>query len=47
MDFKIDFVVSWVNGQDPKWLKKYIKYKDDDTLDVKNARFRDYGIFKY
>ncbi|RWR35977.1 sugar phosphotransferase, partial [Pediococcus acidilactici] len=47
MDFKIDFVVSWVNGQDPKWLEKYVEYKDDDTLDVKNARFRDYGIFKY
>lgn len=44
---KIDFVVSWVNGQDPVWLSKYNEFSDDDTLDVKNARFRDYDIFKY
>lgn len=44
---KIDFVVSWVNGQDPVWLSKYNEFSDDDTLDVKNARFRDYNIFKY
>lgn len=45
--FKIDFVVSWVDGQDPNWLKKYNNYSSDDTLDEKNARFRDYKIFKY
>lgn len=45
--FKIDFVVSWVDGQDSNWLKKYNKYSDKDILDEKNARFRDYNIFKY
>lgn len=44
---KIDFVVSWVNGQDSKWLEKYNKYSQQDTLDEKDARFRDYYIFKY
>lgn len=44
---KIDFVVSWVNGQDSKWLEKYNKYSQEDTLDEKDARFRDYYIFKY
>lgn len=47
MDFKIDFVVTWVDGSDETWLKKYNKYKLDDRLDEKKARFRDYGIFQY
>lgn len=46
-EMKIDFVVTWVNGQDENWLRKYNNYADLDTLDVKNARFRDFGIFRY
>ncbi|WP_260365238.1 stealth family protein [Pediococcus ethanolidurans] len=46
-DFPIDFVVTWVDGQDEAWLKKYNQYSQQDVLDVRNARFRDYGIFKY
>lgn len=45
--FNVDFVVTWVNGQDKTWLEKYNKYSDEDTLDVKNARFRDFYIFQY
>lgn len=44
---KIDFVVSWVDGSDPVWLKKYAKYSKYDVLDERKARFRDYGIFRY
>ncbi|KRO00385.1 stealth family protein [Companilactobacillus kimchiensis] len=47
INFKIDFVVTWVDGQEPKWLSEYSKYRQEDSLDVKTARFRDYGIFKY
>lgn len=43
----IDFVVTWVDGKDPTWLKKYNKYSKYDTIDVKNARFRDFNFFKY
>lgn len=45
--FPIDFVVSWVDGSDLEWLKKYNKYSADDHLDAKQARFRDYDIFNY
>lgn len=47
LNFDIDFVVSWVDGNDPQWMSKHDKYASQDTLDVKKARFRDYGIFKY
>jgi len=26
-NFPIDFVVSWVDGSDPKWLRKKSKYQ--------------------
>ena len=43
---KIDFVIIWVDGNDPKWLKeknKYIKLDGDKT---KN-RFRDWKNLQY
>lgn len=43
MDFDVDFVVTWVDGNDPKWKSKRKKYIEDSE----NARFRDYHIFKY
>lgn len=43
MDFDVDFVVTWVDGNDPKWKNKRKKYIEDSE----NARFRDYHIFKY
>lgn len=45
--FSIDFVITWVNQDDPKWRKKYSKYaglNDDEETDI---RFRDYGTLKY
>lgn len=41
---KIDFVVPWVNGEDPLWLAERKKYID--TPLVKND-YRDWDIFKY
>lgn len=47
---KIDFVVTWVNGEDLNWQKKKIFYSSTDT-DKNNlntiSRYRDFGIFKY
>lgn len=47
VNFPIDFVVSWVDGSDDKWLAKYDRYSKQDVLDEKKARFRDFNIFKY
>ena len=46
-NYPIDFVVMWVDGSDPKWLKRKKEYKSDlDIADI-TARYRDWGIFKY
>ena len=46
---KIDFVIMWVDGADPKWLKEKQKY--DKTVksnaDASLYRYRDYGLLKY
>ncbi|WP_446002180.1 stealth family protein [Weissella viridescens] len=47
MDFPIDFVVTWVDGGDAKWVAKRNKFKAKDEEMNSEARFRDYGIFKY
>lgn len=43
MDTKIDFVVTWVDSDDPEWQKEYSKYKESDY----KARFRTWDLFKY
>lgn len=43
--FPIDFVITWVDQSDPKWQRKYKRYKgiqEDEIL-----RYRDYGTLKY
>lgn len=47
---EIDFVVTWVNMDDPDWKAKFEKYsgkKDLHKNGVSDARFRDYGFLKY
>ena len=46
----IDFVITWVNMDDPEWKKKFEQYsekKDNEKNGVTDARFRDYGFLKY
>lgn len=45
---KIDFVVTWVDGNDPKWKLEKEKhfFNINQTLNS-DARFRDWDIFKY
>jgi len=46
----IDFVITWVDMDDPKWQADFAKYsgKDDNEKNsVSKARFRDYGFLKY
>ena len=43
---KIDFVVPWVDSNDPKWIESYNHYRPNKPLSD-NVRFRDWGIFRY
>lgn len=46
----IDFVVTWVDMDDPEWRKDFSKYSgkiDNSTNKFSEARFRDYGFLKY
>jgi hypothetical protein len=46
----IDFVITWVDMDDPKWKAEFSKYsgkKDNEKNGVSDARFRDYGFLKY
>lgn len=52
MNNKIDFVILWVDGSDPEWLKEKLTYQgieNVDTEDIQNSinRYRDMGILKY
>ena len=43
----IDFVVTWLDNNDPSWQKEYEFYKTNAKGDKSKARFRDMNIFKY
>lgn len=47
---KIDFVITWVDMNDPEWKKDFKKYSNEKNLEsngTTEARFRDYGFLKY
>ena len=45
---KIDFVITWVNGNDPKWIERKNEYLDDDKkIDARDVRYRDMDALKY
>ena len=47
---EIDFVITWVNMDDPKWKKDFVDYSgiiDNSKNGFSEARFRDYGFLKY
>ena len=43
---KIDFVIIWVDGDDPEWLESYNHYKGEGG-DKRVARFRDMQLLQY
>lgn len=50
MNFKIDFVVTWVDGNDPIWRKKknqYAKIYENSKEMSSEKAYRDWGTFKY
>lgn len=44
---KIDFVILWVDGSDPKWLKSKKKYQPNLNISDSIFRFRDWDNLKY
>lgn len=47
---EIDFVITWVDMDDPEWKKEFARYSgkiDNTKNEVSEARFRDYGLLKY
>ncbi|HJF17311.1 MAG TPA: Stealth CR1 domain-containing protein [Globicatella sulfidifaciens] len=49
--FKIDFVVTWVDGSDPNWIKEKNRYSTSAGVEKKGMNsvkaFREWGTFKY
>lgn len=45
--FNIDFVVTWVDGQDSNWLNKRREFENNNSDDKSETRFRDYSLFNY
>ncbi len=46
----IDFVVTWVDMNDPKWQQEFATHSgkiDNKKNEMSVARFRDYGLLKY
>lgn len=46
----IDFVVTWVDMNDPKWKQDFAKHSgkiDNSKNETTEARFRDHGLLKY
>lgn len=47
MQQKIDFVVLWLDSNDPAWQQEYAKYKTGTKGHIEWARFRDTNVFNY
>lgn len=47
MNDKIDFVILWVDGSDPKWLKEKQKYNPSIDVDDAANRYRDWDNLRY
>ena len=44
---QIDFVVLWLDSNDPQWQKDYATYSPHAKFGKDNVRFRDHNIFRY
>lgn len=44
----IDFIIPWVDGNDPEWQKEKVKYQTNKQNDSNSVnRFRDWGLLPY
>ena len=44
---KIDFVILWVDGNDPAWQKEKAKFSPEKSADDNNVRYRDWETLRY
>ena len=44
---KIDFVITWLDDQDPIWRKDKAKHSGEDIEDDRDCRYRDWDTLKY
>lgn len=44
---KIDFVITWVDGDDPEWRAEREQYTVEKGMDASSARYRDWGLLPY
>lgn len=42
-----DFVITWVDGNDPEWQKRKARYTGTDLDDDRIIRYRDWGLLPY
>ena len=47
MENGIDFVMPWVDGNDPEWQKERAKYSPSGQVDDRPERYRDWETLKY
>ena len=47
MQYKIDFVIPWVDGNDPKWIEEFNKYSPQNKLMNTQSRFKDWDNLVY
>lgn len=43
----IDFVITWVDGNDPVWQQEKAKYQGETSGDTRASRYREWGFLKY
>ncbi len=43
----IDFVVTWLDANDPVWKAEFHKYRGDKVFEEDNGRYRNWDFFKY
>ena len=43
----IDFVITWVDGNDPSWQKLKLAYENDSMGDSRDKRYREWNTLKY
>ena len=47
MEEAIDFVILWVDGNDPAWREEKEKYSPKTPLADREERYRDWGFLPY
>lgn len=43
----MDFVIPWVDNEDPEWKRKYLKYREQEQGDKQEVRFRKWDNLQY